>query len=53
VTSTGLDWVVLLPDGDGVLMLSFGTVTEPVADELVLLFDAMAGSLELEPAGAV
>jgi hypothetical protein len=52
VASTGLDWVVLLPDGDGVLMLSFGTVTEPVADELVLLFDAMAGSLELEPAGA-
>jgi hypothetical protein len=41
---------VPLPDGDGALLLSFGTVTDPIADELVQLFDAIAGSLELQPA---
>ena len=51
VSSTGLDWAVPLPDGDGALVLSFGTTTEPVADQLVALFDAMAGSLQLTPAG--
>jgi hypothetical protein len=51
-SSTGLDWVVPLPDGEGALLLSFSTVTEPVAEELVLLFDAIAQSLELEPAEA-
>jgi hypothetical protein len=50
--STLLDWVVPLPDGDGTLLLSFATVTEPVADELVALFDAIAQSLELTPAAA-
>ena len=49
-TATGLDWAVPLPDGEGALLLSFGTVTDPVADELVHLFDAIAGSLVLEPA---
>ena len=50
--STLLDWAVPLPDGDGALLLSFATVTEPVADELVALFDAIAQSLELTPAAA-
>jgi hypothetical protein len=50
VWSTGLDWVVPLPDGDGALLMTFSTVTEPVAEELVVLFDAIAGSLQLEPA---
>jgi hypothetical protein len=31
------------------LLLSFSTVTAPVAEELVVLFDAMAGTLQLEP----
>jgi hypothetical protein len=47
VPSTGLDWAVPLPDGGGALLLSFGTVTDPVADQLVALFDVIAGSLEL------
>jgi hypothetical protein len=51
VTSTGLDWAVPLPDGDGALVLAFGTTTDPVAEQLVALFDAMAGSLQLTPAG--
>lgn len=50
VSTTGLDWAVPLPDGGGALVLSFGTVTDPVADELVQLFDAIAGSLVLDPA---
>jgi hypothetical protein len=45
--TTLLDWTVPLPDGDGALLLSFATATEPVADELVAVFDAMAQSLEL------
>ncbi|WP_137158629.1 hypothetical protein [Blastococcus sp. CCUG 61487] len=49
VRSTSVDWAVPLPDGDGALLLSFATVTEPVAEELVLLFDAIAQSLELAP----
>lgn len=48
VPSTGLDWIVPLPDGEGVLALSFTTVTEPVAEELVVLFDAIAGTLQLD-----
>lgn len=47
VANTLVDWAVPLPDGDGALVLSFATVTEPVADELVELFDAIAQSLEL------
>lgn len=49
LASTSVDWVVALPDGGGALVLSFGTVTAPVADELVALFDAIAQSLDLEP----
>lgn len=52
VWSTGLDWVLALPGGEGVLVLSFATATEPVADALVELFDALAGTLRLEPAQA-
>ncbi|RBY96218.1 hypothetical protein DQ237_10150 [Blastococcus sp. TF02-8] len=48
VPSTGLDWIVPLPDGEGVLAMSFSTVTEPVVEELVVLFDAIAGTLQLE-----
>ena len=51
VVSTGLDWAVPLPDGEGAVLMSLATVTEPVADELVVLFDAIAGSLTLERAG--
>jgi len=46
---THVDWVVRLPDGDH-LVLAFSTQTEPIAVELVELFDAIAGSLELVPA---
>lgn len=52
LATTSLDWVVALPDGGGALVLSFGTVTAPVADELVALFDVIAGSLVLEPGGS-
>ncbi|MCW2616595.1 MAG: hypothetical protein JWN08_3589 [Frankiales bacterium] len=45
---THLDWVVELPDGDH-LVLSFATRTGPIAAELVALFDAVAGSLQLVP----
>lgn len=45
---THVDWVVTLPDAD-YLVLAFSTQTEPVAAELVELFDAIAGSLELVP----
>lgn len=48
--STSLDWVVALPDGGGALVLSFGTLTAPVADELVTVFDAIVQSLVLESA---
>lgn len=48
---THLDWVVTLPDGD-YLVLAFSTSTDPVAGELVQLFDAIAASLELVPAPA-
>ena len=49
VTSTGVDRAVPLPDGDGALRLACSTVTEPVPEELVALFDAIAASLRLEP----
>lgn len=47
VWHTGVDWVVPSPDGDEVLVLTFTTMTEPVVEELVVLFDAIAGSLDL------
>lgn len=44
---TGVDWLVSLPDCDDVLVLSFVTSTHQVREELVTLFDAVAGSLEV------
>ncbi len=43
---THVDWVVTLPDGD-YLVLAFSTQTDPIAEELTALFDAIAASLEL------
>lgn len=48
---TVLDWAVPLPDGEGALLMSFSTLTEPVVEELVQLFDAIAASLLLERSG--
>ncbi|MGI9155899.1 MAG: hypothetical protein ACR2FG_04590 [Marmoricola sp.] len=42
--ATHVDYVVLLPD-QSLLVLAFSTMTEPVHRELVVLFDAIAGSL--------
>ncbi|HEU0103144.1 MAG TPA: hypothetical protein VFR07_12575 [Mycobacteriales bacterium] len=50
--STGVDWVVGLPGGEGVLVLAFATSTEPVVEALVELFDALAATLRLEPVAA-
>lgn len=50
VWSTGVDWLLALPGEDAVLVLSFATTTDPVADALVELFDALAGTLRLEAA---
>lgn len=44
---TAVDWLVSLPGANDVLVLSFVTSTAPVADELVVLFDAVARSLEV------
>lgn len=44
---TTVDWVVSLPDSDDLLVLAFATSTPQVADALVMLFDAVAQSLEL------
>ena len=44
---TGVDWPVPLPGSDDVPVLSFATSTWQVADELVQVFDAVAGTLEL------
>lgn len=46
VWRTHVDWVVQLPDAD-YLVLAFSTQTDPVAAELTVLFDAIAGSLQL------
>jgi hypothetical protein len=43
--TTHVDYVVPVPGSDGHLLLSFSTATGEVADELVLLFDAMASNL--------
>jgi hypothetical protein len=43
--TTHVDFVVPVPGGDGHLLLSFSTATGEVADELVVLFDAMAATL--------
>lgn len=47
VPQTAVDYVLALPDDDELLLLSFGTLTPQVREELVLLFDAVAGTLEL------
>jgi hypothetical protein len=43
--TTHVDYIVPVPGSDGHLLLSFSTATGEVADELVLLFDAMAANL--------
>jgi hypothetical protein len=43
--STRVDFLVPVPASDAQLLLSFATVTDPVAAELSALFDAIAGSL--------
>ena len=45
LTSTEVDFFIPLPGSTGLLVLSFGTPIEPLAEVLVLLFDAMAESL--------
>ena len=48
ITSTHVEYVVALPD-DEMLVMAFTTSTEPVRRELVVLFDAIASSLERVP----
>jgi hypothetical protein len=43
--ATHVDYVVPVPGRDGHLLLSFSTATPEVADELVLLFDAIVSTL--------
>jgi hypothetical protein len=43
--TTHVDYIVPVPGGDGHLLMSFSTATGEVADELVLLFDAMSTTL--------
>jgi hypothetical protein len=43
--TTHVDYIVPVPASDGQLLLAFSTATNEVADELVLLFDAMASNL--------
>jgi hypothetical protein len=43
--TTHVDYIVPVPGSDGHLLLSFSTATGEVADELVLLFDAMAATI--------
>lgn len=45
LTTTLVDYFVPLPASTGLLVLSFGTSLEPLAEALVQLFDAMAESL--------
>ena len=46
---TTVEWVVPLPDCDDLLVLAFATSTPQVAEALVMLFDAVAQSLEIAP----
>ena len=46
VMATHVDYVVALPDAS-MLVLAFTTTTEPVAQHLVMLFDAIASTLQL------
>jgi len=43
--TTHVDYIVPVPGGDGHLLMSFSTATGEVADQLVLLFDAMSTTL--------
>lgn len=47
--ATRLDYIVPVPGRAGLLTLSFATSAEPLADALVNLFDAIAGSLRWQP----
>jgi hypothetical protein len=42
---TIVDYFVPVPDRDEVLMMTFSTPLEPIADAMVGLFDAVAGTL--------
>jgi hypothetical protein len=42
---TKLDYFLPMPGRTGLLVMSFGTPIEPLADAFVLLFDAIAQSL--------
>jgi hypothetical protein len=44
-SATMVDFFVPVPGRPGLLSLSFGTIIEPLAEPLVMLFDAIAGSL--------
>ncbi|MGZ4591013.1 MAG: hypothetical protein ACXV2I_09530, partial [Actinomycetes bacterium] len=48
VTSTYVDYVVPL-SADRLLVLAFSTSTDQLRDELVVLFDAIASTLQLDP----
>lgn len=43
--TTTLDYYVRIPESDAYLLLTFSTPLDPLADALVELFDAVAGSL--------
>lgn len=43
--TVGLDVHIPFPDGGRTLLLSFGTPIEPLAEPMILLFEAIAGSL--------
>ncbi|MGI5471769.1 hypothetical protein [Streptomyces sp. CA-132043] len=43
--TTTLDYYVQIPESDAYLLLTFSTPLDPIADALVELFDAVAGSL--------
>ena len=42
---TGLDVYAPFPDRSQLLLLSFRTPVEPIADSMMILFEAIAGSL--------
>ncbi len=44
-SATMVDFFVPVPGRPGLLSLSFGTIAGPLAEPLVMLFDAIAGSL--------
>lgn len=47
VVATHVEYVVALPD-DSLLVLAFSTTTEPVHQQLILLFDAIAQTLQVD-----